>query len=717
MCDGIRVLALVCNDESELNAALELAKFVLGPISLIAHLEDICETVHFKQLTESFFEYGSITKLKSSLAIRQWITSKHTDTSRRLSIILSPFMYSQLNAEGLACHTPVCAVEAKLFASMKGHIDLHVIRWGILSIVGTNALFRNDYVLSLVVNGISRVSPIPALVAFTEILRFGIPKTDNKCIETMCNIWEIRTLKENTSACSQSFDSCDKSTIQRINSSERSIFDKILDCVRCKVEELLPEVQNFTINSPLFSIGLTSSKVSRLNALIEKDLDISLPATLVFDFPTILDIAHFLVSSQGKAKADDLMKIVEFSFAEHLINMETFDENTPFSSLGINSANVLSITSSLNSNLRDMVDEDLPSTVIFDYPTKTSLASFIASKLNVEEGEGELLSSYRTNCENPCPKNSGGRITYLDKFDVIFPNSLNTYDVITRVPLDRWDLTNLSKSGIQVPSYFGGFIKNIGFFDASFALLSVQEALWVDPQQRLVLVCALKLNRVDLYILDEKQRKNHSSVFIGISQIEYPRINAIHASQRLSPYYATGSHLSVCAGRISYVLGLSGPSIAVDTACSSSLVSISMAHESLSRLISDHAFCGGVNTILDVRWNFACQAAKMLAADGRCKTFDYHGDGYVRTEACGVLVITSQNCSRHSLLVHGSSVNQDGRSSSLTAPHGPSQQAVIHEALSHPNANSPQLNLLHSHGTGTALGDPIEVGAVMDTVC
>ncbi|CAL6313048.1 unnamed protein product [Bathycoccus prasinos] len=533
----------------------------------------------------------------------------------------------------------------------------------------------------------------------------------------MCNIWEIRTLKENTSACSQSFDSRDKSTIQRINSSEKSIFDKILDCVRCKVEELLPEVQNFTINSPLFSIGLTSSKVSRLNALIEKDLDISLPATLVFDFPTILDIAHFLVSSQGKAKADDLMKIVEFSFAEHLINMETFDENTPFSSLGINSANVLSITSSLNSNLRDMVDEDLPSTVIFDYPTKTSLASFIASKLNVEEGEGELLSSYRTNCENPCPKNSGGRITYLDKFDVIFPNSLNTYDVITRVPLDRWDLTNLSKSGIQVPSYFGGFIKNIGFFDASFALLSVQEALWVDPQQRLVLVCALKLNRVDLHILDEKQRKNHSSVFIGISQIEYPRINAIHASQRLSPYYATGSHLSVCAGRISYVLGLSGPSIAVDTACSSSLVSISMAHESLSRLISDHAFCGGVNTILDVRWNFACQAAKMLAADGRCKTFDYHGDGYVRTEACGVLVITSQNCSRHSLLVHGSSVNQDGRSSSLTAPHGPSQQAVIHEALSYSNANSPQLNLLHSHGTGTALGDPIEVGAVMDTVC
>ena len=717
MCDGIRVLALVCNDESELNAALELAKFVLGPISLIAHLEDICETVHFKQLTESFFEYGSITKLKSSLAIRQWITSKHIDTSRRLSIILSPFMYSQLNAEGLACHTPVCAVEAKLFASMKGHIDLHVIRWGILSIVGTNALFRNDYVLSLVVNGISRVSPIPALVAFTEILRFGIPKTDNKCIETMCNIWEIRTLKENTSACSQSFDSRDKSTIQRINSSEKSIFDKILDCVRCKVEELLPEVQNFTINSPLFSIGLTSSKVSRLNALIEKDLDISLPATLVFDFPTILDIAHFLVSSQGKAKADDLMKIVEFSFAEHLINMETFDENTPFSSLGINSANVLSITSSLNSNLRDMVDEDLPSTVIFDYPTKTSLASFIASKLNVEEGEGELLSSYRTNCENPCPKNSGDRITYLDKFDVIFPNSLNTYDVITRVPLDRWDLTNLSKSGIQVPSYFGGFIKNIGFFDASFALLSVQEALWVDPQQRLVLVCALKLNRVDLHILDEKQRKNHSSVFIGISQIEYPRINAIHASQRLSPYYATGSHLSVCAGRISYVLGLSGPSIAVDTACSSSLVSISMAHESLSRLISDHAFCGGVNMILDVRWNFACQAAKMLADDGRCKTFDYHGDGYVRTEACGVLVITSQNCSRHSLLVHGSSVNQDGRSSSLTAPHGPSQQAVIHEALSYSNANSPQLNLLHSHGTGTALGDPIEVGAVMDTVC
>ena len=296
----------------------------------------------------------------------------------------------------------------------------------------------------------------------------------------------------------------------------------------------------------------------------------------------------------------------------------------------------------------------------------------------------------------------------------------NGVDAITEVPAERWDIEAYYDPDPDVPSKmscrYGGFIDQVDQFDAHFFGISPREAATLDPQQRLLLEVSWEaLENANL--APDQLVGSQTGVFIGISTSDYSECLLEQDLTKIDAYIGTGNSHSVASGRLSYFLGLQGPSLAVDTACSASLVAVHLAMTSLRNGESDLALAGGVNLLLSPETTINFSKARMLAPDGRCKTFDAAADGYVRAEGCGIIVLKRLKDALadgdHILaLIRGSAVNQDGRSSGLTVPNGPSQQAVIRQALANSGVTADEISYLEAHGTGTSLGDPIEVGAL-----
>ncbi|HIK08368.1 MAG TPA: SDR family NAD(P)-dependent oxidoreductase [Trichormus sp. M33_DOE_039] len=293
-------------------------------------------------------------------------------------------------------------------------------------------------------------------------------------------------------------------------------------------------------------------------------------------------------------------------------------------------------------------------------------------------------------------------------------------DAITEIPGDRWNINAFYDKQPATPgkmsTRYGGFIGHLQEFDADFFGIAPREAMSLDPQQRLLLeVCWEALENAS--ILPEQLVGSQTGVFIGISSNDYSTHLLHRPITDIDAYLATGNSHSTAAGRISYILGFTGPSLAVDTACSSSLVAVHLACQSLRQGECHLAVAGGVNRIFSPEFTINFSQARMLAADGRCKTFDAAADGFVRSEGCGVIILQKLSDALAAgnpimAVIRGSAVNQDGRSSGLTVPNGPSQQAVIKQALKNATLEPSDITYIEAHGTGTALGDPIEIGAL-----
>ena len=250
----------------------------------------------------------------------------------------------------------------------------------------------------------------------------------------------------------------------------------------------------------------------------------------------------------------------------------------------------------------------------------------------------------------------------------------------------------------------GSFMRGAEEFDLSLFSVSNKEATLMDVQQRLLLQQSFD----GLANMDSRGPQN-VGIYVGISSTDYSRLAAAH-SPEASPYGALSAAQSVACGRLAFTYNSSGAAVCTDTACSSSLVAASLAASALRSNFSPKALCAGVNMTVYLQTTLMFHAAGMLSADGRCKTLDAAADGYVRAEACAALKLTTSPYKEGlPVTLKGVSVNQDGRSSSLTAPNGPAQQSVMRAALRMDAGLS--LSNLHMHGTGTALGDPIEVGA------
>ena len=315
------------------------------------------------------------------------------------------------------------------------------------------------------------------------------------------------------------------------------------------------------------------------------------------------------------------------------------------------------------------------------------------------------------------------RVPGADSLEAYWSVLAEGRDTTSEVPADRWDNDLWYDPEVAAPGKAatrrGGFLDQIDGFDANFFNILPREADTMDPQQRLFLECAIEALD-DAGQVGAGLRGSRTGVFIASYHSDYAGLSYRDLAN-VDLRTLTGTVHSVVPNRLSYLLDLRGPSVSIDTACSSSLVAIHMACQSLRSGESDMALAGGVSLMITPDLMVSLSKVGFMAPDGRCKAFDAAADGFGRGEGCGVMVLRRLSDAiaegdRIHAVIRGSAVNQDGESTLLTAPNGPAQESLIREALAAARLSAESISFIEAHGTGTALGDPIEVGALAATV-
>ncbi|AKQ65466.1 Malonyl CoA-acyl carrier protein transacylase [Myxococcus hansupus] len=369
----------------------------------------------------------------------------------------------------------------------------------------------------------------------------------------------------------------------------------------------------------------------------------------------------------------------------------------------------------------------LPSTIAFDRPTVAALASYLLQDVlrldsDAKAEEGRAVS----NATEPIAIiGLGCRVPQASGPEAFWRLLEGGVDAIREVPASRWKLDDFydARPGVPGKTYtrWGGFLDDADQFDAQFFGIAPREAANMDPQQRLLLEVAWEsLEHAGL--APARLANTRTGVFVGIGSNEYAMLNGVgSASAAGDAYIATGNDSSFAAGRLAYLLRLQGPAMSLNTACSSSLVAVHLACQALRSGEAHLALAGGVNMTLAPHSTIYLAQLRALSQDGRCKTFDASADGYVRSEGCGIVVLKRLSDAQRDgddilAVIRGSAVNHDGPSSALTVPNGDAQQQVLRAALANAGVAPADVDYIEAHGTGTSLGDPIEVRAVANVL-
>lgn len=445
---------------------------------------------------------------------------------------------------------------------------------------------------------------------------------------------------------------------------------EVEQAITARLKKLLGQkkLSHYSPTTSFRDMGLDSLDLTELRAMINRLLDTRLDAAIFFRFSTPESIINYLNS----IKNPSIQTPVQTSELKETVINSRPEPPTPTNAGQINSPKAA------------------PQYTADDYQAGANDIALVGISCRFPQG--------------------------INDKDSFWQFLLNSGDVITKVPQDRWDPSITDE--VKGASY-GGFLNHVSEFDAAFFGISPREAVNMDPQQRLLLEISWQAFE-DAGIVPQTLKGSNTGVFIGHFGHDYESLQIkAYGYDDLQANFSTATSASVQAGRLSYFYDFHGPAVSLNTACSSTLVAIHMASQSLLQKECDVALAGGANLILTPELSLVFGRANMLSADGKCKTFAASADGYVRSEGCAMVVLKRVQDAIDAgdtilAIIKGSAINQDGASNGLTAPNGVAQEMVIQAALARANIAPHEITYLETHGTGTSLGDPVEVEALVN---
>ncbi len=490
------------------------------------------------------------------------------------------------------------------------------------------------------------------------------------------------------------------------------IIEGVLDTVRLKLFELCPYPVSEIILIKTGDLPKTSSgKIQRKETFLRLTKG-SLIQLINLNKYTLSDDESdenslFCNSSRAKIICEWLLHRLS---KETGISANTIDINQPFMMYGLDSIGVAGICEDLETKF----EIDVQVTLAWEYPTIKSLSEYLGTTFENESSKSIAISV--PDAVDIAVIGIGCRFPGASNPEEFWNLLKEGKSAISPIPAVRWiphDIEKERKLSTSLPRY-AGTINDYDLFEPAFFGISAQEAIYMDPQQRILLEITQSTFEDSGMPSFDKGNPRSVGVFIGVSNNDYVRRLK---SDDCSPYSSTGNAASIAANRLSYVFNLIGPSITIDTACSSSLVAIHQASSALMNKECEMAIAGGVNLILSPDVDVSLSQKGMMAKDGKCKTFDEDADGYVRGEGCGLVMLKPlteaiRDNDKIYAVLKGTHINQDGQSQTLTAPNGLSQSSGIRDVLTRATTDSSIIGMVETHGTGTPLGDPIEVRAI-----
>ncbi|AXE29470.1 hypothetical protein DK842_05875 [Chromobacterium phragmitis] len=542
--------------------------------------------------------------------------------------------------------------------------------------------------------------------------------------------------------------------------------DRLAETLKALAGEVLKrDAGRFDPATPLADYGFDSITFVELANRINREYDIDVTPALFFEHKTIAALARYLADEHGvagrsetvaaavaqpsppapaRAGGQDRLAETLKALAGEVLKRDAgrFDPATPLADYGFDSITFVELANRINREY----DIDVTPALFFEHKTIAALAGHLAGEYGVaveaaraaaepaarmEPVQADSVEPPALPAPSAVPRGEGAAedepIAIVGMAGVL-PGSpdLERFwahleagdDLISEVPPDRWSWQSLygdPSEGGKTRAKWGGFIEDIDKFDSLYFNISPHEAKLMDPAQRIALEVVYSAIADAGYANAELAGKN-AAVYIGVGALDYLNL-LVESGQKISAYSSTGLSHSVLANRISYLLDLRGPSQPVDTACSSSLIALHRAVEAIRRHGCDMAIAGGVNVMASPFLTLSFSDAGMLSEDGRCKTFSKRANGYVRGEGAGAVVLKRLSRAEADgdtihAVIRATAENHGGRASSLTAPNPVAQTALLVDAYSRAGVDPATITYIEAHGTGTPLGDPIEVNAL-----